>query len=236
MTNYDLRHPAPKTPADRSATTGGGTASPTERRTAALERNSARVVQRAHAAGVNITYLGITPLFSEPCAYGGPKTDWVIGPANDISDAIIPGAERRDLLRLVGAGIEFPMIYVAHEIPKGELSIPATGPGLPAQRPVTVDRAAAERAVGPVPPPVAAAALADSLGRSSHRLLTALRMAAPIVAGIAAAPFLLAGAALAALAAGLDPIVFGVIPAGPPMQGQPAAWYIIARWDWPSTP
>src|ERR1035438_3840411 len=111
--------------------------------------------------------------------------------------------------------------------PRGAAPRPRpTGRALPAQRPVTVDRAAAERAVGPVPPPVAAAALADSLGRSSHRLLTALRMAAPIVAGIAAAPFLLAGAALAALAAGLDPIVFGVIPAGPPMQGQPAAWYI----------
>jgi hypothetical protein len=55
----------------------------------------------------------------------------------------------------------------------------------------------------------------------------------PIV--IAAAPVLLAGATLAAV---LDPILFGVIPASPgqPHSGDPAAWYIIAQWDWPAAP
>jgi hypothetical protein len=70
-----------------------------------------------------------------------------------------------------------------------------------------------------------------------------LRTAVPIAAGIAAAPvliatapFVLAGAAITALAAGLDPIVFGVIPAGPAASGHPAAWYILARWEWPDAP
>jgi len=70
-----------------------------------------------------------------------------------------------------------------------------------------------------------------------------LRTAAPIAAGIiatpvliASAPFVLAGAAVVALVAGLDPIVFGVIPAGPATAGQPAAWYILARWEWPDAP
>jgi hypothetical protein len=62
------------------------------------------------------------------------------------------------------------------------------------------------------------------------------------VAGVAVAPVVLAagavaltGAALMALLAGLDPIVFGVIPADPdsPRAGDPAAWYIIAQWNWP---
>jgi hypothetical protein len=39
------------------------------------------------------------------------------------------------------------------------------------------------------------------------------------------------GAALASLAT-VDPIVFGVIPAGRAIDGQPAAWYVLARWDW----
>jgi len=78
--------------------------------------------------------------------------------------------------------------------------------------------------------------------RTSGCPLTILRTAAPIVAGIAVAPVVLAagevaltGAALMALLAGLDPIVFGVIPASKnrPRAGDPAAWYVIAQWNWP---
>ena len=61
-----------------------------------------------------------------------------------------------------------------------------------------------------------------------------LRAAAPIAGAIAAAPLVIAAAPFAlvgaALAAGLDPIVFGVIPAGAPVPGQPAAWYVLAQW------
>jgi hypothetical protein len=93
-----------------------------------------------------------------------------------------------------------------------------------------------------VPPTPESQALAERLGGTSQRVLTILRTAAPIVAGIAVAPVVLAagavaltGAALMALLAGLDPIVFGVIPASKnrPRAGDPAAWYIIAQWNWP---
>ena len=46
----------------------------TARRTATLERTSPRMVKTARRAGVDITYLGIAPLFAEPRAYTGPKT------------------------------------------------------------------------------------------------------------------------------------------------------------------
>ena len=69
---------------------------------------------------------------------------------------------------------------------------------------------------------------------SVQQLSAATTLPEPIAGAIAAAPFILAGAAVAALANGLDPIVFGVIPAGRPSSGQPAAWYILARWEWPS--
>jgi hypothetical protein len=66
-----------------------------------------------------------------------------------------------------------------------------------------------------------------------------LRAAAPIAGAIAAAPLVIAAAPFAlvgAALAGLDPIVFGVIPAGAPVPGQPAAWYVLAQWEWPGTP
>lgn len=215
----------------------------TTRRAATLERSSSRLLMTAERAGVDITYLGIAPLFAEPRAYAGPQTDWIIAPAADASDAIVPAAERDRLHRLVHAGIDFPLVYVAHEIPKGRVAISGGTPNPARPQPVTLDHVAAARAVGPVPPPPGTIALAEQLGHSSQRLLTVLRAALPIAGAIAAAPFVIAaapfvaaGAAVAALVAGLDPIVFGVIPAGDPVPGQPAAWYILARWAWPDTP
>jgi hypothetical protein len=200
------------------------------RRVALLERRSPGLVRRAAKAGVPITPLGIAPVFSEPRAYAGPQTDWIMALAAGTHDAVVPRAELQMLVKLDEMGIRFPLIYIAHEVRKERLeTAPVQGTG-----PVSLDRATAARAVGPVPPPAAATMLADRLGRSSQAVLTALRKAAPVAGAIAAAPFLLAGAAAAALAAGLDPVVFGVIPAGPPTPGQPAAWYVLASWQWPS--
>ncbi len=205
-----------------------------DRRSAFLARNSTRMVDRARQAGVPITYLGIAPIFAEPRAYAGPQTDWVLSPVADLSDAVVPRAERAALLRLADAGIDFPMTYIAHEIPKGRLTLPDRDPEYQG---VSVDQHAAESAIGPVPPPAPAVALADRLGRSSHHLLNVLAMAVPIAGAIVAAPFVLVGAAAAAVGElVLDPIVFGVIPAGPPVPGQPAAWYTLARWDWQPAP
>jgi hypothetical protein len=85
-------------------------------------------------------------------------------------------------------------------------------------------------------PPPETSALAARLGRSSRQLLTVLRTALPIAGAIAAAPILAAGAVVTGLAAGLDPIVFGVIPAGDPVAREPAAWYMLAQWTWPDVP
>lgn len=208
----------------------------TARRTATLERNSPRLVNSACRAGLEITYLGIAPLFDEPRAYAGQQTDWIIRPAADHNESIVPASEREKLQRLVHAGIDFPLVYVAHEIPKGRLAMPDRTTGAMKPQPVALDHATAAEAVGPVPVPAATSALAERLGHKSQHLLAILRTALPIAGAIAAAPLILAGAAIAALANGLDPIVFGVVPAGPPSSGQPAAWYILARWEWQGTP
>lgn len=200
-------------------------------RVATLERRSPVLVRRAAEAGVPISYLGIAPLFRGPRAYAGPHSDWVLDVATDARDAVAPRDNQRALATLNDLGISFPLIYVAHEVPKGQLeAVRGQGTG-----PVSLDRATAAQAVGPVPPPAAATMLADRLGRSSQAVLNALRKAAPIAGAIVASPFLLAGAAAATLAAGLDPVVFGVIPAGPPAPGQPAAWYVLASWQWPTS-
>lgn len=211
----------------------------TVRRIATLERNSPRLVNIAAQAGVDITYLDIAEVFAEPRAYPGQHTDWIVGPAGS-SDTSIPMVQKERLQKLVHAGIDFPMVYVAHEIPKGQVAMPGEMTDTTNRRPVTLDQQTAAQAIGPVPPPAGTSALAERLADSSQRLLDVLRAAAPIAGAIAAAPVVIAAApfalAGAALAAGLDPIVFGVIPAGAPIPGQPAAWYMLAQWAWPSTP
>lgn len=241
--NYTARQPAPAATREYPVDRAGSLPARTMRRAATLERNGPRVVKTASLAGVEIRCLGIAPLFDESRAYAGPQTDWIIRPAADRSDVVIPAGERERLQRLIQAGIDFPLVYVAHEIPKNRLALPAgTTDGAPS-RPVTLDQATATEAVGPVPPPADASMAAERVGRSAQRLLTVIRTALPIAAGIAAAPIVVAaapliaaGAAIGALAAGLDPIVFGVIPAGDPVPGQPAVWYILAQWEWSAIP
>lgn len=201
----------------------------TLRRVATLERRAPRVVDEARRTGVDISYLGISPLFDQPRAYAGPTTDWLICPVSSDVQEIVPRAERQTLQRLLDAGIDFPVTYIAHELPKDRLQLQFTSsqPNLP----VAVDSATVATAAGAVPPPKGSVEISERLGRASQQLLTALGKAVPIAGAIVAAPFLLAGAAVAAVS-GLDPIVFGVIPAGHPQAGEPAAWYVLARWDW----
>jgi hypothetical protein len=126
----------------------------TVRRIATLERNSPRLVKTANRAGVDITYLGIAEVFAEHRAYPGQRTDWIIGPAGS-SDTVIPLAEKKQLQKLVHAGIDFSLVYVIHEIPKGQIVILGEMTSTADPRPVTLDRQTAARAIGPVPPPSA---------------------------------------------------------------------------------
>ncbi len=206
------------------------------RRQASLERSSTRIVERARQAGVTISYLGEAPLFAQPQAYAGPNADWVVYPVTSLSEAVIPRQQQEALLRLDDAGIDFRLVYVAHEVRQGQLALPAENSESSQPAPVTIDKATAARAIGPVPLHPDTVAVAERLGRSSQRLIRVLSKALPVAGLIVATPFVLAGATIGALAAGLDPVVFGVIPAGPPVEGQPATWYALARWDWPALP
>lgn len=202
------------------------------RRITTLERTSPRLVKTANRAGVDITYLGIAEVFAEHRAYPGQHTDWIIGPAGS-SDTVIPLAEKKQLQKLVHAGVDFPLVYVAHEIPKGQIAIPDEMTDTAHPQPVTLDKQTAVRAIGPIPPPAGTSALAERLANHSQRLIDMLGAAVSVAGTIVAAPVALAGAALAA---GLDPVVFGVIPVGAPTPRQPAAWYALAQWAWPGTP
>jgi hypothetical protein len=89
--------------------------------------------------------------------------------------------------------------------------------------------------VGPIPDPAASVELGDRLARRSTQLITAAGRAATAVGvgalAIAAAPVALVGAAVAGMAT-VDPIILGAIAAASSRVGDPAAWFVLARWDW----
>lgn len=205
------------------------------RRVAALERQSLSTIDRARAAGVEIEYLGINALFSESRLYEGLDTDWVLGPAGKPADAIVPSRERKALRRLHSADIDFPLIYVAHEVTKERTRetrelVPAASTGH-----IVLEEEAAVELVGPVPPPAASLTLADRLARHSTQVIMTVRQTGTaigaVAVGVAAAPVVLVGGAIAGLAS-LDPIILGAVPALSSRPGAPAAWFVLARWDW----
>lgn len=197
----------------------------TARRVATLEREAPRIIDLGQQAGTQVTYLGIAPMFDNAMVLAGDKTDWVIGPVGEGEAPVVPREQRDALARLEAAGANFPVIYSAHEIPKGNF------PGSPDAPTGMVTTVAAGHAIELVGPPPVNAGTVELAERMSNRAKRVFRAVGTAAGAVVAAPLMLVGAAAGALAT-LDPIILGVIPAGPSRAGEPAAWYVLAKWDW----
>lgn len=207
--------------------------SPTSlRRCELLDRKAPRTVKRAHAVGAQLTYCGIAPLFTRPRAYAGHGTDWTISPITSTGGAaVMPAEARRNLELLRAAGIVFPLAYIAHEISKEHLNLPApTAVGT--SEPVLLTNEQNTKIVGPVPLPVRELDRSESLGQTAGRVLHGLGKLGSFLGAVASAPVTIAGAALSAATQTLDPVIFGVQPAGPSVDGAPAGWFVLAAWNW----
>ena len=200
---------------------------------ATLERRAPETVATAREAGLSIEHLGIAPMFSEPRFYEGDgETDWIFGPADQPDDIVVPRQEGQVLTRLTEAGMGSDFVYIAHEVPKSQTAdLRAAAAG--GQRAVSSDEA--KELVGPVPPPAHAVELDERLGRRSTQVTNAARrtvmVAGAAAAGVVAAPIVLVGGAMAALAT-MDPVIVTATPAISGKPGSPASWFLVARWDW----
>lgn len=195
-------------------------------------RGTALVAETRTRTGVEIEYLGNHPLFNRPRLYTGEPNDWVLGPANRSDDLVVPKAEQAVLRRLEAEDIYFPLLYVAHEVPKDktqEIIKPAGATH------AELEPAKASELIGPVPDPHSTAALGDRLNQRAGQVFRGIRRTAVaggvLAAGVVAAPVVLTGAAFVALAQ-VDPIILGAIPAGESREGQLAGFFVLARWDW----
>jgi hypothetical protein len=199
-----------------------------DRQLVALQDEAQRVVALARRAGVELECLGSQPIFPETRLYPGPETSWVLAPAND--DPL----QLRVLARLLEAGLNFPAVYVAHEIPTARL----VRAGLPSDVRVlepgsfrTFDVVASQRLVDPVPVPARTAKAARHLGAGAGALLKLLGLAVPAAGVLVGATASAGTSAIRALA--LDPMVLGAWTVDRRTDpGTLAAWFVLARWLW----
>lgn len=198
----------------------------TRNRIATLEHEAPLNVGLAKTANVEIQYLGIAPLPEGIHVLSGATTDWILGPATLKDAENIPLQQRRSLERLESSGLHMPTLFIAHEIPKGNLPSVSDAP---VGSMTAVSKVDAEKAIGPIPPPASTIEMGEKLGERSRQVFSALAKTIPVIGAVVSAPFVIVGAGMAAV---LDPIIFGVIPAVSAAPGQPAAWYVLARWDW----
>jgi hypothetical protein len=208
-----------------------------DRQELALRNEIGQVVAAASRAGVELECLGVHPLFTGTRLYAGPERSWVLAPAGDDplvrrDELALPKPERRALARLLAAGLDFPGVYVAHEVATARLAGAGLAPSTLRPGGFTVlDPATSLRLVDPVPVPAPTARVARRLGAGAGALLRVLGLAAPAAGAVAGAAVSAGGAAMRALA--LDPIVFGAWTLDRRTQpGTPAAWFVLARWLW----
>jgi len=197
---------------------------------AELTRTAEAVVRKALDAGVDIEFIGVEPLRDRPVLYSGDNT-WVVCPA--AQDPLmkqgmpIPSRQRAKLDSLVKAGLNFPHLYFAHEIPKG-VSLPV-GLARDNDGGIFLSTDDVTRLVVRPAAPAKTRKTAELLDNASRIIASGVAKTAAAAAVLAAAPLLL----LLAFE-GLDPAVFGAIirPSDSNTASPPAAWFLLTHWDW----
>jgi hypothetical protein len=193
-----------------------------------LERLGRGVERTASTRGLEVEFLGVEELFSEARLYGEAMAPWVVTPA--AADPIvksglpIPAAQRSQLKAVVETGMDFPHLYLAHELGK-EQARRTRKPDFGTYRALTA--AELEQLVVKPEAPSATRRTAHRFDTAARKLGRGAGIAAAGMGMAIAAPLLLAGA-------GLDPAILGALtlPGAGHAAGTPAAWFLLARWDW----
>ena len=193
-----------------------------------LDRLGRAVEREASARGLDVEFLGVEELFASPRLYGEGGAPWVVTPAAGdpmVQDRLpIPAAQQRRLQALVENGMDFPHLYVAHELAKSGPAH-AAKPDFATYRTLS-DTELKDMLVKPEAPAAAhkTAKRLDAVARTVGR---GIGLAAVGAGMVMAAPLLLLGA-------GLDPAILGALtlPGTGHKPGTPAAWFLLAHWDW----
>ena len=195
---------------------------------AELERTAKCIVEATARRGHHIDFLGVEPLRHTSVWYPCHRP-WVVCPAKHdplvAAGLPIPRRQRVALAGLVESGYDFGHLYLAHEI------APEVAPPVAVGKPepdgaLPISDAEVARLVRRPEAPTAARQTAARLGRMSRAIGNATAATASGAGAIAMVPI--------ALLDGLDPAVLGavVLPGDQGRSQPPAAWFLLAHWNW----
>jgi hypothetical protein len=211
-----------------------------------LPEEASQVLQEAAWLGVPIEYLGTHPAFDEIRVYRGDGRDWVLAPLHldrvfqDGGGALpIPAANLETLWRLVDGGVDFPAVYIAHDIPAGAIealeaaSTAATTMSLvPSRGPFVISPDLARQVVPAVPPPERTLEWSRRYGLACDVTLKALAVVATAAIGVAVAPLFVVPSIFQGLLY-TDPVLFGAMPLEICLgEEAPVGWFLITSWSY----
>lgn len=196
-----------------------------------LEDLGVAIEEHATRRGLRVEHLGVEALHTRPRLYPHQPSPWVLCPA--AHDPLvraglpIPARQRRHLDQLVAADMDFPHLYLAHEVPTGHPQLPTLRADEPYR---TLSDAQAHQLIVRPDAPAAARKTATRLDQAARAAGRGMRLVGIGAGAVLAAPLVLLGS----LGDGLDPAVLGAItlPDAGHAPGTPAAWFLLAHWDW----
>lgn len=187
----------------------------------ALYARQQAVMKKSEQNGLPVRYLGTMPLFAGFRVYNGQRYDWVL--VNAAEDPLfkdrdgfpVPGRILDELHRIQRSKLDFDVLYVAHEVPRGAVCEGA---------PLTTEMLMP-------PPPKAVQRLSDRLGAVGRALWAVAAL--PVIASGTISGLITAGAATVVGLIGLDPIMLGTVVGldRPVAPGEPAAWFYLGHWS-----
>lgn len=208
-----------------------------------LHDHARQLTANCRSRNAHVEVIGAAPLNTRPRVYNpGPRQNvWTVTKLEDDAlirrgEMAIPADQLNNLKRINDAGVEFTELLIAHELPLNTITASSRqgwrdldGHDLQmlehtARVPQPIETVRETRRVG------------DQIEHLTRRTLDGVTQLANTASSTGRASWkvgLGAATGLAATLAALDPIVIGTTTiSGDSNEGELAAHYILARWDW----
>ncbi len=194
--------------------------------------------------GALVEVIGAAPLDTTPRVYnpGRGQNVWTVTRLEDDplihkGEMAIPADQLNNLKKIDDAGVEFTALLIAHELPP--TAIPTSRMGRGWHELDRYDLAVLEhnaRVPAPLPTVRETQRVGDRIEHLTRRTIDGVSQLAKTSKTTSRAGWkvgLGAAAGVAAALVALDPIIIGTTTiSGQPNEGELAAYFMLARWDW----
>ncbi len=208
-----------------------------------LHEHAHQLTRYCRRHGGEVEVIGAAPLNTKPRTYNpGPGQNiWTVTRLEDDplvrrGEMAIPKNQYENLERINDSGVEFTELLIAHELPPNAIATSRNGGWRDLN---SYDLSALEhnaRVPAPLPAVRETRRVGDQIEHLTRRTIDGVSQLARTGDTIGRSTWKIglgAATGVAAALVALDPIIIGnTTLSGDPNEGEPAAHYVLARWDW----